>query len=122
MQTLVTIIGVLIVLPGLVGLVTPRYLLDLIGSWHGPGRFWTASLVRLVLGAILIFAAPECRHPAVVMIIGVITMAAGVAIVLIGERRFDLYVQWWLRRPPGFTRVWSAVAVLFGGALIWAAR
>ncbi len=121
MTLLVTIVGALIVLIGLIGLVNPRKFISLVGRWQGASRLWSAALIRIALGVGFIIAAPSCRLPEVVRIIGIISLVAGVVIPFIGRRRFDSFIDWWLGMPTGVIRIWSLAAAVFGVVLVYAA-
>jgi hypothetical protein len=116
---IVSIFGVLIVLVGVVGIANPQRLLRAVEYLDGPQRFWLAVIVRVVLGSVLLVAAPECRLPTVVRIIGVIAIAAALAILLLGRARLDRFIAWWLNRTA-LIRFSGIVALPFGILVIYA--
>ena len=106
---------------GILGAASPDRLKSLVGRWRGQSRLWTAVLVRVVLGVALIIAAPSCRLPVVVTAIGILALIAAVVIPLLGQRRFDRFIDWWLGCRAVVVRAWSLAAMVFGGVLIYAA-
>ena len=120
MTTAVALFGLLIGGVGLVGVIRPTLLMAWIGRWGGAPRLWFAAGLRLVLGVVLVLAAPECRQAQVVRVLGWLTLIAAFALPLFGPRRFDAFVEWWLARSPPFIRAWSLLAVGLGGFLVFA--
>ena len=119
MAIIVSILGGLITLSGIIGIANPHRLINLIEHWHGPTRFWIAILVRVVLGVVLFAAAPACRLPMFVRIVGVISIVAALGILILGRTRLDSFIRWWLIRPA-LIRISGFVAVAFGVLLVYA--
>jgi len=116
---IVSILGVLITLIGVMGIAKPQRLIYLVEHWHGPTRFWVAIVVRVLLGVALLAVAPACRLPMLVRIIGVISIVAAMGILIFGRARLDSFIRWWLMRPA-LMRLSATVAVAFGVLLVYA--
>ena len=71
------------------------------------------------MGVIFLISAPSCRLPVVVEVIGILSLIAAAAIVVIGRTRLDSFLAWWLGRPQPFIRISSIGAIGFGGLLIF---
>lgn len=95
MHLLVTVIGVLAVMIGLVGVVRPRALIAMVQSFGGPTRFWFAVVLRILIGIALIGVAPACTHPLAVRILGGVAIFAGLVILATGQQRLDATIAWW---------------------------
>ena len=86
MAIIVTVLGVVIALIGVIGLARPRSLITLVQHWQSPARFWFAVVIRLVLGAVLLAVAPDCRAPLVIRVVGVSPVQIGAfAQLLLGQ-------------------------------------
>jgi hypothetical protein len=120
MAVVVSLLGVLAAAIGLLGVAKPKSLIDLVADWRNPTRFWVAVLFRLILGTVLLVAAPTCRLPAFVRVVGALSIVAASGILVIGPTRLDTFIRWWLERSPAFIRIWAFVAVAFGVLLICA--
>ena len=105
---------------GIVWLVQPKRLVDLIDGWQGPSRFWFAVVFRLLIGIVFLLVAPGCRAPIVVLVFGWIAIVAAVIILVVGRERLDRFIAWWLARPPSVIRISALFAVVFGAVLIYA--
>ena len=122
MPLLVALFGALIAAFAATGVASPATLLRAVSSFWSDGRgMWIAVVMRLVLGALLIVAAPDCRFPGAVRVLGFISIAAAVALPLIGTERVNTLVTWWTARPFSFIRAWSLLGVAFGAFLVYAA-
>jgi hypothetical protein len=115
MTALVVILGALIAALGAAGVVSPRVLIGFVDSvWRRPRGIYGVVAVRLVLGVVLVVAAPDCRFPEIVRILGVLSLVAAVVLPLLGRERLRRMIDWWISRPGGFIRAWSLAAVAFG--------
>lgn len=122
MTLLVAFFGVLIALLGATGLFSPSTLLGRVDSaWRTRRGLYAVIALRLVLGVILVVAAPECRYPVAIRVLGVISIVAAGSVPVIGLERVHAMVDWWAARPPLWIRAWACVAIAFGGFLIHAA-
>ncbi len=119
MAIIVTVLGVVIALIGVIGLAHPPSLITLVQRWQSPARFWFAVVIRVVLGAVLIAVAPDCRAPLVIRVVGVISIVAAVALVIVGRVRLDAFIEWWLGRPA-LLSVSATGAIAFGALLVYA--
>ena len=120
MAWIVSLLGAAIAAIGLLGVASPSRLLGWIGRLPPPRRLAIAVGVRLTLGAVLLLAAEDCRLPQLVRAVGIIAIAAAAALAALGPRRFEAFVDWWLRRPAPIIRSWAGVAVAFGALLLYA--
>jgi hypothetical protein len=116
----VTLVGAVVVVFGLIGMAQPQRLMAWVKSAWLLDRLWLPVGIRLVLGAVLIHAAPDCRLPQAVRVIGVISIISAIVILLAGSQRVSAFADWWARQPPTFVRYWCLAATLFGGFLVFA--
>jgi hypothetical protein len=114
MDTLILVFGVVIALVGLIGAVLPARFRQLLGSWQGDTRFLFAVIVRIVLGAVLLAAAPDLLFPRLLEVLGGVSILAAIGLLLMGQARLDRMIAWWLRRSDAVLRVSTILAALFG--------
>jgi hypothetical protein len=121
MATLVAVFGGAIAVVGATGVASPAALMRLVNSvWRSERGVYLAVAIRLILGVVLIVAAPSCRFPGVVRIIGIVSVVAALIIPFLGFERLRAIVDWWLSRPHGFVRAWALLAMALGGFLVYA--
>jgi len=122
MASIVVVFGVAVGLLGMIGVVRPTQLIRFVETmWQSPAGFRLAIALRLVLGMILIAAAPDCRFPQLIRILGIFSLVTAAATAALGHERLRSFVQWWVGRPSGFVRGWSLAAAAFGCLLVYAA-
>jgi uncharacterized membrane protein YidH (DUF202 family) len=105
---------------GAMGLVWPAKLLRLEEYFRRPPARYIASVIRLLMGAALFFAAPGSRAPGVLRALGVFIFVAGVITLFLGPERFRRLVDWWSAHGPRFARIWAALAFVLGVFLAYA--
>jgi hypothetical protein len=121
MTRFVAVLGLSIVLLGLVGLAQPARFRAMFTTMDSHTRFILAIVIRLAMGALLWWLADELRHPQVMRIIAVIAVVAAVGILVMGRKRLDSLVDWWLGKSDSVLRVSALFAATFGGYLVFVA-
>ena len=120
MAILVSILGVLATVIGVMGLAQPQRMIAIVEYWDGPTRFRVAVVVRLIFGVTFLVVAPDCRLPIVVHTLGSIAILAAAVILMVGQRRLDLFIGWWLTRRPAVIRMSALFAFALGVLLVYA--
>ncbi len=121
MTILVLLIGVLIAAIGLYGLARPMSMIDGIQKfWETGAGMITAVLVRLAMGVLLLLTASKALHPHVFHVLGLIAIAAGVAIPFIGNERLGRLIAWWSNQSPALIRVSATLSFGFGAYIVYA--
>ena len=116
---LVSLAAVLIAVMALFAIVSPGRFLDQFEAYDLPSKVWMLAAIRFVMGVSFWFAAPESGHPSAFRVLGVITVAAAVALPIMGARGISRLIDWWRQRPPVVVRVWGAIATGFALFLLW---
>ena len=111
-------LGVLLAAIGVWGLFQPGALQRWVAEMEPMPRYALAVGIRLGLGLFLLAVAPEARWPVPTRILGIITLAAAVGLLIAGPTRLDRIVAWWSTRPATSARVASGFALLFGVLLV----
>jgi hypothetical protein len=120
MGVIVAALGIVVVVFGAVGLVSPNRLVKLLSLLEPRPRFFIAVLFRIVFGVVLLVAGGDTRFPAEIRVLGVFVLLAGIALIPFGAELFDKVLQWWFRWPSSFVRLWSAVPITLGAFLVYA--
>lgn len=76
--------------------------------------------LRLGFGTLFVVAAPDCRFPGFVRLIGALELIGAVGLLALGAAQLQRFVEWWLGRPPSFVRYWCSAALIFGMILAYA--
>jgi hypothetical protein len=105
---------------GLLGVASPSELVNLLARWRVLTGLPATLALRLGFGALFLLAAPSCRSPHFVRLVGVLEFAGVLVLVGLGAARLRGFVEWWLGRSPSFVRRWCFAAVVFGVLLAYA--
>jgi hypothetical protein len=117
---LVSLVGLTVAGIGLVGLVAPSKLMRQLRDWRVLTDLPMTLSVRIATAAIFLAAAPDCRVPTLVRLIGILEVGGAVVLLGLGSERLGRFVEWWLERSPSFVRCWCLGASTLGGALLYA--
>ena len=105
---------------GVWGIVKPASLLAFLSRWQTREGLWAGAAFRLLFGLALWSAAPLSRFPAILQVVGVVVLVAGLAMPFIGLARFKSMVACWLNKPPALIRVWAVATLALGVFFVWA--
>jgi hypothetical protein len=119
MKIIIALFGVLICLGVLVILIAPEKFKSIMNSWTGQPRFLFAVIVRVLLGAVLLAEAENLKFPFAMQILGGISIAAAIVILLMGQDRLDRFIGWLMRMSDNVLRAWSVFGLAFGVFLIY---
>lgn len=121
MTVLIIIFGVLTLLAGIVIVINPEVIFGFLRKNLDKVELHIlAVVVRLVLGALLIFQSSVSKFPFVIEIIGWLSIVAAISLGVMGRRNFKRLMLWALSFVKTFGRVGGALAAAFGSFLIYA--
>ena len=121
MTTLIILFGALTLLAGVVIVFDPDRLFGLLNKHVDKfGLHVLAVVVRLVLGALLVYLADASRFPLVIEIIGWLSLTAALFLAVIGRARFRRLMTWALSMVRPVARMGGILAAAFGAFLVYA--
>jgi len=114
MKAIALIIALMMVSLGLTGVLWPEGLMQLASFSFSRSGLYVAAAVRIVMGALLFFAASSTRTPKTVRVIGLIILVAGIATALIPAERALAMKDWWVARGPDTLRIAACFPLAVG--------
>jgi len=111
---LATALGFVVAAIGVLGIAAPAVLVELGRSLQSAGGLYVAAAIRVVFGAILIWAAPNSRTPRTLRFFGIFIIIAGFLTPFFGAERSRAMFGWWSTQGSFFTRVSPMVAIGLG--------
>ena len=93
METVIKIIGTVIVCIGLVYLIKPEILRATIGFFAKGSRLYLAAMVRFALAIVFIIGARHCGIKWVIVLFGLIFLLSGLLIFMLGLRKSQRHYQ-----------------------------
>lgn len=79
-------------------------------------RAW--ALLVLALGALILWAAPASRAPIFIRVLGGLSIAKGLYLLLAPRAQLGRFVARWTGLPADVYRLWGLAAAVIGGLLI----
>jgi uncharacterized protein YjeT (DUF2065 family) len=119
MKAIALFIAALIVLLGLTGVLWPEGLMQLATFSFTRTGLYVIAAVRIVLGALLFFAAAATRTPKTVRVIGLIILVAGIATALIPATNAEQMRLWFIARGPNTLRIATCFPLVAGVFIAW---
>lgn len=121
MTVLIIIFGALTLLAGIVIVIKPEVIFGFLrNNLNKMVLHILAVVIRLVLGALLIYQSDISKFPFVIEIIGWLSIVAAIFLSVMGRRNFNRLMLWALSLSKPFGRVGGILAVAFGAFLIYA--
>ena len=119
MKAIALFIAALLVLFGLSGVLWPEGLMQLVTYSFSRTGLYVVAAVRIVLGALLFFAAASTRTPKTLRVIGLIILVAGIVTALIPAERALAMKDWFLGRDPNLLRIAVCFPLAVGIFIGW---
>jgi hypothetical protein len=85
-----------------------------------PPVIYVAAVVRVLIGVVLVRAAPASRAPGVLRVLGVVVAIGGLLTPLVGTRAAEVILGWWTSGGPAVVRVWAGFALVLGVIILYA--
>lgn len=114
------LVALFMVAIGILGIVAPDGLLTAVRSMLTPLGLSLVATLRIVIGVILLVAAPSSRAPKVLRVLGVVVVVSGIITPFFGVDRALAILDWWSGQPPAVVRLWAGLAVAFGAFVAYA--
>ena len=120
LRGIILLLGCVICVLSTYGVFAPFKLTNWVRSaWGKKPTFPFTVIVRLVMGSILIFAAPESRFPVFFEVLGWFFVVAGIIILVSGRDRTGRMLNWFEGFPAWAISLWCLLGIFFGGFLIY---
>ena len=115
MRIAALLVALFIVVVGMVGIVSPDSLTTVRRQYFAtPVGLYTAGVVRVVMGLVLILVARVSRAPKILRTLGALMCAQGLTATLLGLDRAQAILEWEVMHPA-LLRAGAVVALASGG-------
>lgn len=119
MDMIIIIFGDLIVLAGLLITAKPDLIFGFMRANSGRLEFYILAIsVRVMLGILLINQAATSNFPSVIVVVGWLALAAGIALALMGRRNFNRVMDWALGLFEPIGRLGGVLTIVVGAFLV----
>jgi len=121
MDTVVKIIGIVIVVIAVVPLVKPDVMKRLLEFFKKGKRLYIPGLLRLALAVVFFLGARECDITWVIVVFGILFMISGLLIFVIGPERLRPVMDWYQRQSLTLLRIIAVIPLAIGAVIIYCA-
>ncbi len=121
MDTVIKIIGIVIVSIAVVYLLKPAVMKCLIEFFSQGRRIYFAGLMRFALAIVFLLGARECDITWVIITFGILFLISGLLIFTMGLERIKAILGWYQKQPVLILRVLALIALAIGTVIIYCA-
>jgi len=108
------VVGFVIVVVGVVGLIAPETYVRIVTFWAESPGIYIITAIQVVIGVVLLRAAPTSRSPVALGVLGAFALAEAVLMPLLGHGRTRAIVHWWGSQTFGSLRFWAVLELAIG--------
>ena len=121
METIIKVIGTVIVCIGLVFLIRPEIMRATTRFFSKGSRLYLAAMVRFALAIVFIMGARHCGIRWVIVLFGLIFLLSGLLIFMLGLQKAKGIIRWYLEQPKFISRVVAGIVLVVGLIIVYAA-
>lgn len=119
MLMLAKLIGVAIIAMGTVIAINGKAFTAMLDFWKKGKNMYLAGILRLAFGTLFVYISHLCRLPAVMSVLGILTIIGGVLIFVMGPKKILAMIEWFQKMPPLMTRAAGLVAIMVGALIVY---
>jgi len=119
MFLLARLIGIISLGAGLIFILNPTTMKKVISYALKGKRIYGIGVARIVVGLILFMAASQCRVVWIVIVLGILPLAGGISIFILGIERCKNMIKKWQGKPLKTLRLISLAPIIFGLLIIY---
>ncbi len=121
MAYFITTFGILYVIIGVVLFMKPEYIRAILDFSKVGKRPYIFCAVRIIIGALLIYAAQSALLPWIPRIVGILAVLGGTITYFIGLQRVYALMEWYKNLSDNRLRIFAALAEAVGILLVYSA-
>lgn len=121
MEIIVKIVGIVIVLIGIVYLLKPGILKQLMEFIKKGKRIYFAAVIRFTLAIIFLLGASECYQKWIIATFGILFLISGLLILILGPEKIRQILDWYDKQPVLIFRVIAAIVLTCGAVIVYSA-
>ena len=122
MRLLGLVIGALVIVASAASFAVPNLRLSLEASLMTPAGLYVIATFRIVIGLVLVLAAPASRAPRAIRGLALIVIIAGLTTPWFGVARAQTVVSWLAAAGPLVMRLDAGAGMVLGGFLVYVFR
>ena len=121
MDTVIKIIGMVIIAVAVVFVIKPNVMKRLMEFFRRGKRIYLAGVVRFALAVVFLLGARECDITWVIVVFGLLFLISGLLVFMLGPVRLARLMDWYQKQSLLLLRVAAVVPLAIGAIIIYAA-
>jgi len=121
MDTVIKIIGIVIICIAVLYMIKPGIIKALIRLFSKGSRLYLAGVLRLALAVVLFVGATQCDKTRLVIAFGVLCLLSALLVFALGPKKLSPMLKWYLDKPDWILRIIAAIALAFGALIVYSA-
>ncbi|MFH0854956.1 MAG: hypothetical protein V1869_00355 [Candidatus Omnitrophota bacterium] len=118
---LINIIGIFVMAMGVIILLSPKIARKMMVFWRQGKNIYIGGLIRITLGSIFIYYAPQAKLPQILLVLGLLAFLGGLLIFILGLDKAKAIIGRWEKMPDNFLRLLSLAVFTFGALILYSA-
>ncbi len=121
MVWIIRLVGVLMIALGILAIVKTEIMKKLLAYIKQDKRIYYIAYIRIVIGAIFLMTAYACRLHLVITVLGILILAAGVSIFVLGKKVCIGFIEKFEEKPVKTLQLLSGIPIAVGLLILIAA-
>jgi uncharacterized protein YjeT (DUF2065 family) len=121
METIIKVIGTVIVCIGLVFLIQPEIMRATTRFFSKGSRLYLAAMVRFALAVVFMMGAKHCGIRWIIVMFGLIFLLSGLLIFMLGLQKAKGIIRWYMEQPKFISRTMAGIVLAVGLIIVYAA-
>lgn len=119
MAGVVKLIGIFMIVMGVIYFVKPSSIKKFINFWKREKNIYYGGAINIVIGLVFLVAASQCIVSWFIVVIGIINLAKGVLIFILGKEKIIDIMNKFYKKPLKELRFLGIIALILGVLLIY---
>lgn len=121
METAIKVIGLLFIVMGALVMARPDLVRKMLSFFSHGIRIYIAGVIRFAFGVIYLLAAMESDITWIITVMGVLFLAGGLTIFILGPEKSRKIINWYSARRDFIIRASGILVIFLGSATLYAA-
>ena len=119
MVGLVKLLAIAMIVLGVIYVLKPSVMKKVLQFWTKSKRPYFGGVYSLLFGFIFLLASRECASPLSLIIIGILALAKGIAIFVLGPKKVAAKLDEMIKKPVKTLRIFALVTIGIGVLIIY---
>lgn len=121
MVLLVKVLGIVVIVLSLIFILRAEMMKKFMAYCLEDKNITMIAVLRIIIGLFLLIASTHCSGVLIVVIIGLLTLAAGIVPFMLGFERVKIYINTLMAKPLNLLRLLALIPLVAGILLVYSA-